>query len=88
MVELFKKARPVEYQRIGKEEKNYGYIAQELDKAFLDVGLKSIVKKEGKFYCIPYTELIPLRVKMIQELYRRIKDGSEGKGFGESGGPT
>lgn len=88
VVELFKKARPVEYQRIGKEEKNYGYIAQELDKAFLDVGLRSIVKKEGEFYCIPYTELIPLRVKMIQELYRRIKDGSEGKGFGESSGTT
>lgn len=85
VIGLFKKSRPVEYQRIGKEEKNYGYIAQELDKAFLDVGLRSIVKKEGEFYCIPYTELIPLRVKMIQELYRRIKDGSKGKGTHEGG---
>jgi hypothetical protein len=64
-------------------DRKIGYIAQELDKAFKDSDLPSIVRREGEYLTVPYAEMIPLRVKMIQELYRRIKDG---KGTSESGG--
>ena len=88
VIEFFKKAKPVEYQLIGESEREFGYIAQDLDKAFFDSGLRSIVRKEGEYLSVPYAELIPLRVKMIQELYRRIKDGNKGKGTHEGGGTT
>lgn len=86
VLSLFRRLRPVEYQLKGNADRKIGYIAQELDKAFKDSDLPSIVRQEGEYLTVPYAEMIPLRVKMIQELYRRIKDGNKGKGTHEGGG--
>ena len=74
-------------------EKGTGYIAQDLKKALEECGLYGIVEESNGYYGVRYEELIPLRIKMIQELYKRITErkkryGDKGKGLAKGYGIT
>ena len=74
-------------------EKGTGYIAQDLKKALNSLGLCGIVEESNGYYGVRYEELIPFRIKAIQELYKRImerkgKHGDKGKGLVKGYGIT
>lgn len=82
---LFRKIQPVTYTLKESGEKGTGYIAQDLKKALNSLGLCGIVEESNGYYGVRYEELIPFRIKAIQELYKRImerkgKHGDKGKG--------
>ena len=67
-------------------EKGTGYIAQDLKTELENLGFSGIVEETNGYYGIRYEELIPFRIKAIQELYKRImerkgKHGDKGKGL-------
>ena len=90
---LFRKIQPVTYTLKESGEKGTGYIAQDLKKALNSLGLCGIVEESNGYYGVRYEELIPFRIKAIQELYKRImerkgKHGDKGKGLAKGYGIT
>ena len=90
---LFSKIQPVTYtfRKSGKE--GTGYIAQDLKMALDSLGFSGIVEESNGYYGVRYEELIPFRIKAIQELYKRIterkeKNGDKGKGLVKGNGIT
>lgn len=84
VIELFRKITPVTYTLKKNGENGTGYIAQDLKKALEECGLCGIVEENNGYLGVRYGELIPLRIKMIQELYKRIMERKE-KGNGDKG---
>ena len=90
---LFRKIQPVTYILKESGEKGTGYIAQDLKMALESLGFSGIVEDSDGYYGVRYEELIPLRIKAIQELYKRIterkgKNGDKGKGLVKGNGIT
>ena len=90
---LFSQIQPVTYtfRKSGKE--GMGYIAQDLKMALDSLGFSGIVEESNGYYGVRYEELIPFRIKAIQELYKRImerkgKNGDKGKGLAKGYGIT
>ena len=90
---LFRKIQPVTYTLKESGEKGTGYIAQDLKTELENLGFSGIVEETNGYYGIRYEELIPFRIKAIQELYKRImerkgKHGDKGKGLVKGYGIT
>ena len=90
---LFSQIQPVTYtfRKSGKE--GTGYIAQDLKMALDSLGFSGIVEESNGYYGVRYEELIPFRIKAIQELYKRIterkgKNGDKRKGLVKGNGIT
>ena len=84
VIEFFRKITPVTYTLKKNGKHGTGYIAQDLKKALEECGLCGIVEENNGYLGVRYGELIPLRIKMIQELYKRIME-RKGKGNGDKG---
>ena len=65
---MFQSLSPVEYSMKGEETRHKGYIAQEFFFAMENEGFKGIVEKNGDYLAMCYSEIIPFRIKMIQEI--------------------
>lgn len=90
---LFSKIQPVTYTLIKSGKEGTGYIAQDLKMALDSLGFSGIVEESNGYYGVRYEELIPFRIKAIQELYKRImerkgKNGDKGKGLAKGYGIT
>lgn len=71
---FFQRIRPVEFMlRKHPENLHYGYIAQEMDAAFQEAGIPSIVASGGEYLGIAYTELIPFRIMIIQSIQKKLE---------------
>ena len=53
--------------------RNIGLIAQEVEEAMTDTDLPPIANMYGEHYSMNYTSLIPLLIKQIQVLNKRIE---------------
>lgn len=87
-LKLFDLVTPKQYRfKKGDEMLNLGFIAQELDEAMSELGIeeKPIViqptehlpKSGGRYYAINYNDLIALLWMKIQQIERRLKNGTE-----------
>lgn len=71
MLEKIKKLKPINFRyKINDSELHYGLIAQELAEIFPDLVVKNPAED---FYRVKYIELIPILIKGIQELTKRIE---------------
>jgi hypothetical protein len=70
------KLRPVSYDWKQTKEKDYGFIAEEVNELDEDLVTKN---SDGEMSAIKYTKLIPFLVKKIQEQEKRIKQLENGK---------
>ena len=78
-LEFIKTIRPVSYFRKNDENKKteYGFIAQELETAFMNVGdsNNAVVSKDTEgMYGVRYSDFISISVKAIQEQQELIED--------------
>ena len=74
VMRLFQAITPVEYSMKGEKKRHKGYIAQDFFLAMEQAGFKGIVEKNGNYLAMCYSEIIPFRIKMIQEIYKKIKE--------------
>ena len=74
VMRLFQAITPVEYSMKGEKKRHKGYIAQDFFFAMEQAGFKGIVEKNGNYLAMCYSEIIPFRIKMIQEIYKKIKE--------------
>ena len=73
---IIDKLRPVSYDWKETGDKDYGFIAEEVDE--LD-SILTTKEEDGQLIGIKYTKLIPFLVKKIQEQEERIKQLENGK---------
>ena len=70
----FQAITPGEYSMKGEKKMHKVYIAQDFFFAMEQAGFKGIVEKNGNYLAMCYSEIIPFRIKMIQEIYKKIKE--------------
>ena len=90
---LFRRIQPATYTLKENRKEGTGYIAQDLKTELENLGFSAIVEETNGYYGIRYEELIPFRIKAIQEIYKRImkrkgKHGDKGKGLVKGNGIT
>lgn len=73
-VEVIKGLRPVAYALNVNDAESLGFIAQEVKKMCADLGTKMpLYTKNGKYYSIPYINYIPVIVKALQYILRKVE---------------
>lgn len=73
-VEVIKGLRPVSYALNANNEESLGFIAQDVKKMCENLGIEMpLYSKNGKYYAIPYINYIPLMVKTLQYILRKLE---------------
>ena len=73
-VEVIKGLRPVAYALNVNDAESLGFIAQEVKKMCADLGTEMpLYTKNGKYYSIPYINYIPVIVKALQFILRKVE---------------
>lgn len=73
-VEVIKGLRPVAYALNVNDAESLGFIAQEVKKMCADLGTEiPLYTKNGKYYSIPYINYIPVIVKALQFILRKVE---------------
>lgn len=75
--EFFKALRPVSFEYKDVPGKHTGFIAQEVEDAAMEAGLRGndvgvVLEPESNRYYLAYTEIIAVQTKVIQELMSKV----------------